>query len=59
MKIATIMYDETDDSTSIFWDDEFQNAGWVLRADVLRDCAFLFEDAYDEVMEEKPTTGEF
>ena len=51
-KCITVYYSEARDLTKIEFTDLFENADWLLKADVLKDAIHELTDAYDKTLED-------
>jgi hypothetical protein len=52
-KCITVYYSEAKDLTKIKFTDLFENADWLLKADVLKDAIHELTDAYNKTLEDR------
>jgi hypothetical protein len=50
MNVCSISWDGNSDETKIKFSDSFENAGWIVRADVLRDVIDMLTEEYNDVI---------
>ena len=52
-KCITIYYSEARDLTKVEFTELFENADWLLKADVLKDAIHELTDAYNKTLEDR------
>lgn len=50
MRVLSVTWSGTSDITKVKFNDDFLKTDWIVKADILRDLIYIFEQQYDEIL---------
>ena len=50
LRVLSVTWSGTSDITKVKFNDDFLKTDWVVKADILRDLIYIFEQQYDEIL---------
>jgi len=56
MKTFNFYWNPNIDKTRVVYMDEFNNSGWIVKADVLKDAIEILEEEYIKVLKQRERT---
>ena len=56
MKTFNFYWNPTIDKTRVVYTSEFNNSGWIVKADVLKDAIGILEEEYIKILKQRERT---
>ena len=50
LRVLSVTWSGTSDITKVKFNDDFLKTDWVVKADILKDLIYIFEQQYDEIL---------